>query len=121
MQCNKVAFAHHQDDVVHTAMLNLFRHGRIEGLEPVRTLFGGALTLIRPLWLVEERRLVEFARVRAIPPQVSRCANAATSERARMREAFSVIERDCRRARINMLRALDLTERRRTDGGTKLV
>ena len=32
-----------------TAMLNLFRHGTLVGLEPVRVMFGGALTLIRPL------------------------------------------------------------------------
>jgi tRNA 2-thiocytidine biosynthesis protein TtcA len=116
MGCNRVALAHHQDDVAHTAMLNLFRHGRVEGLQPVRPLFGGVLVLIRPLWLIEERRLSQYARARGIPPQTSRCPNSAVSERATMRKALDMIEKDCRRARINMLRGLGIVERRRTHG-----
>ena len=57
MGCNRIAFAHHRDDAATTAMLNLFRHGTLVGLEPVRVMFGGALTLIRPLIAVDERRL----------------------------------------------------------------
>lgn len=110
--CNKVALAHHQDDVAHTAMLNLFRHGHVEGLQPVRPMFGGMLTLIRPLWLVEERRIVRFARARGLPAQTNRCPNAATSERERMRQALALIEKGCPRARTNLLRALGILQRK---------
>ena len=104
--CNRIAFAHHRDDAATTAMLNLFRHGILLGLEPVRVMFGGVLTLIRPLLGVDERRLVEFAQARGIPPQVSRCPNAATSERVRMAAILRELERECPSAKANLLKVV---------------
>ena len=107
MGCNRVAFAHHRDDAVATAMMNLFRHGTLLGLEPVREMFDGALTLIRPLYRVDERRIVDFNRTRGIPEQVSRCPNAATSERARMARLVREIEKDCPAAKANLLKVVE--------------
>ena len=104
MDCNRIAFAHHRDDAATTAMLNLFRHGTLVGLEPVRVMFGGALTLIRPLIAVDERRLADFNRVRGIPEQVSRCPNAATSERLRMGHILRELEKECPGAKGNLLK-----------------
>lgn len=104
MGCNRIAFAHHRDDAATTAMLNLFRHGTLAALEPVRVMFSGALTLIRPLLAVDERRIVEFAQARSIPPQVSRCPNAATSERVRMARILRELERECPSAKANLLK-----------------
>ena len=49
LNCNKVAFGHHADDVVETALLNLFYSGRLESMEPRVEFFGGKITVIRPL------------------------------------------------------------------------
>lgn len=106
MGCNRIAFAHHRDDAATTAMLNLYRHGILLGLEPVRVMFGGVLTLIRPLLAVDERRIVEFAQARGIPPQVSRCLNAATSERVRMARILRELERECPSAKANLLKVV---------------
>lgn len=104
--CNRIAFAHHRDDAAVTAMLNLFRHGSLLALEPVRVMFGGALTLIRPLLAVDEKRIVEFTQARGIPPQVSRCPNAATSERVRMARILRELERECPSAKANVLKVV---------------
>ena len=106
MGCNRIAFAHHRDDAATTAMLNLYRHGTLLGLDPVRVMFGGALTLIRPLYDVEERRLAAFNRARGIPEQVSRCPNAATSERVRMARILRELERECPAAKANLLKVI---------------
>lgn len=106
MGCNRIAFAHHRDDAATTAMLNLYRHGVLLGLEPVRVMFGGVLTLIRPLLGVDEKRIVEFAQAWGIPPQVSRCPNAATSERVRMARILRELERDCPSAKANLLKVV---------------
>lgn len=104
MGCNRIAFAHHRDDAATTAMLNLFRHGTLVGLEPVRIMFGGALTLIRPLIAVDERRIADFIRARGIPEQVFRCPNAATSERLRMGRILRELEKECPGAKGNLLK-----------------
>jgi tRNA 2-thiocytidine biosynthesis protein TtcA len=104
MGCNRIAFAHHRDDAATTTMLNLFRHGTLVGLEPVRVMFGGALTLIRPLIAVDERRIADFNRARGIPEQVSRCPNAATSERLRMGRILRELEKECPGAKGNLLK-----------------
>lgn len=106
MGCNRIAFAHHRDDAATTAMLNLYRHGTLRALEPVRVMFGGVLTLIRPLLAVDERRIVEFAQARGIPPQVARCPNAATSERVRMARILRELERECPSAKANLLKVV---------------
>lgn len=104
MGCNRIAFAHHRDDAATTAMLNLFRHGTLVGLEPVRVMFGGALTLIRPLFHIDERRLADFNRARGIPAQTARCPNAAASERLRMGWILRELERECVGAKGNLLK-----------------
>ncbi len=106
MGCNRIAFAHHRDDAATTAMLNLFRHGTLLALEPVRVMFGGVLTLIRPMLGVDEKRIVEFAQARGIPPQVSRCPNAATSERVRMARILRELEQECPPAKANLLKVV---------------
>lgn len=105
--CNRVAFAHHRDDAAATALMNVFRHGTLLGLEPVREMFGGALTLIRPLYRADERRLADFTRARGIPEQVSRCPSAATSERARMARLLREIEKNCPAAKANLLKVVE--------------
>jgi len=106
MGCNRIAFAHHRDDAATTAMLNLYRHGILLALEPVRVMFGGVLTLTRPLLGVDERRIAEFNQARGIPPQVSRCPNAATSERVRMARILRELERECPSAKANLLKVV---------------
>lgn len=105
--CNRVAFAHHRDDAVATALMNLFRHGTLLGLEPVREMFGGALTLIRPLYHIDERRIADFNRARGIPKQQSGCPNAYTSERARMARLVREIQKDCPAAKANLLKVVE--------------
>ena len=65
--CTRLALGHHADDAAHTALLNLFYHGRLEAIEPHRVFFGGILTVIRPLIDVPEKELVRFARACGFP------------------------------------------------------
>lgn len=50
----KIAFGHHQDDVITTFFMNIFYCGEISTLLPKQEMFRGTLYLIRPLYFVEK-------------------------------------------------------------------
>ena len=58
--CNKVAFAHHRDDVIETLLLSLFYEGRIHTFSPVTYLDRTGITLIRPFIYTEEKMIRSF-------------------------------------------------------------
>lgn len=103
--CNKVAFGHHADDLAETTLLNLLYHGRVETMAPRASYFNGTFELIRPLVYVEEKELRRFAQVCGFPPPPSPCPRRETSRRQQMKEVLRLVERDCRQAKINLVRA----------------
>jgi tRNA 2-thiocytidine biosynthesis protein TtcA len=67
---NKLALGHHLDDAVETFFLNLFFGRRLEPLKAATPTSDGAVTTIRPLILVEERKIeawVDEHRVPTVP------------------------------------------------------
>lgn len=52
--CNKVALAHHSDDLVETFLMSMFFEGRLYVMQPKSYLSRTDLTVIRPFLLVEE-------------------------------------------------------------------
>ncbi len=52
--CNKIAYAHHKDDLIETALMSLLYEGRFYAFPPVTHLDRTDLTVIRPLMLVSE-------------------------------------------------------------------
>ena len=106
MGCNKLALAHHADDAAETTLLSLLYSGRLETLAPRREYFDGAITLIRPLIYVEERRLVQLARALELPPDRSACPRARTSQRAWVKRWLAEAGPDLRQIRTNLRSAV---------------
>lgn len=65
--CNKIAYAHHKDDVVETMMLSLLYEGRFHSFDPVTYLDRMDLTVIRPLLLVDEADVIGFKNKYNLP------------------------------------------------------
>ncbi|MFO7697270.1 MAG: tRNA 2-thiocytidine biosynthesis TtcA family protein [Anaerolineae bacterium] len=80
--CGKLAFGHHADDVAETTLMNLFYSGRVDTMHARSVLFDGALTVVRPLALVEERDITAFARASGYPLEGTACPEGAQSRRA---------------------------------------
>lgn len=64
---NKLALGHHLDDAVETFFLNLFYQRRLEPLKAATPTADGQVTTIRPLILVEERKIEGWVDEHAIP------------------------------------------------------
>ncbi len=77
--CNKVALAHHKDDVIETFLLSTFYEGRLHTFSPVTYLERKALYLIRPLIYTEEKEIKGFVKARGLAIVPSPCpANGKT-------------------------------------------
>lgn len=105
--CNKLAFAHHADDLAETMLMNLFYTARVRGMEPKISLFEGELTVIRPLAYVEERDIVPFARASGFPIQGEPCPQGATSRRALVKRVLGELESDCHDIKRHIYRAVE--------------
>jgi len=108
--CNKLAFGHHGDDVAETVLLNLLYASRIEGMAGKSDFFGGELTVIRPLLLVEERDIVTFAQASGFPIQGEPCPAGVDSQRARVKQMLRELETGRHRIKRSIFRALDRYE-----------
>jgi len=71
--CNKVAYAHHKDDVVETMLMSLIYEGRIHTFSPVTYLDRMDLTVIRPLIYMNESDVIGFVNKHNVPVVKSPC------------------------------------------------
>ncbi len=71
--CNKVAYAHHRDDVVETMLLSLIYEGRFHSFAPVTYLDRMEMIVIRPLLYVQEADIIGFVNKYHVPVVKSPC------------------------------------------------
>ena len=71
--CNKIAYAHHRDDLIETMLLSLIYEGRFYSFSPKTHLDKTGLTLIRPLMYVYEADVKGFCNKYQLPVVKSPC------------------------------------------------
>ncbi len=71
--CNKVAYAHHKDDVIETMLMSLIYEGRFHTFAPVTYLDRMDLTVIRPLMYMSEADVIGFVNKHNVPVVKSPC------------------------------------------------
>ena len=77
--CNKIAYAHHRDDIIATMFLSMFYEGRFQTIEPVTYLDRADITVIRPLLYMKEADVIGFTNKMHLPVVKSPCpANGHT-------------------------------------------
>ncbi len=106
LKCNKIALGHHQDDIIETLLLNIFYSAEISTMLPLQTLFKGKITLIRPLALVEEKKIERFAREMELPFGPSGCPSSGKTKRKVVKDIIEMLSKKDRRVKGNIFRAL---------------
>lgn len=71
--CNKVAYAHHLDDIVVTMLMSLIYEGRFHTFSPVTYLDRMDLTVIRPFMYLHEADIIGFVNKYHLPVAKSAC------------------------------------------------
>ena len=104
--CNKIAFGHHQDDVLHTLLMNLCFEGRSTSIPPRMQMDKMPLQLIRPLWLIREEEIARYATAAGYAPQKVNCRWEDLTNRHRMRQLLEQMEDINPTARQSLLHSL---------------
>ena len=77
--CNKVAYAHHRDDIIETMLLSLLFEGRFYAFSPKTFLDRIQLTVIRPMMYIPEVDVIGFRNKYQLPVAKNPCpADGAT-------------------------------------------
>ena len=83
--CNKIAFGHHLDDVVQTLLMNLIYQGTFATMPPMLQMEKMPLQLIRPLCLIDEEEIVQYAAMRRYEKQAKLCPFEHISAREKVK------------------------------------
>ena len=106
LKCNKVALGHHKDDIIETLFLNIFYSGEISTMLPLQSMFNGKMTIIRPLSLVEEKKIERFAKAKGLPFGPSGCPSSGKTKRKEVKEIIEMLSRKNHRIKGNIFRSL---------------
>ncbi|MCD6305367.1 MAG: tRNA 2-thiocytidine(32) synthetase TtcA [Deltaproteobacteria bacterium] len=123
--CNRIAFGHHKDDMIETFFLNVFYAASISTMLPVQELFGGKLTVIRPLYLIDEDIIQRYSRAMAWDQIDLGCPSAGVSKREEIRQMLHGLYRSNKKVKGNIFHALQnvnpdyLPSRRMVAGGQR--
>ena len=90
--CNKLALAHHLQDVTTTFFLSLFYEGRLSTMLPKSYMSNANITLIRPLYLTEESKIINASKT--FPILKSKCPADTDSKRKDMKEFIAKIHKE---------------------------
>ncbi len=105
--CNKIAFGHHMDDILHTTLMNQFFQGRFEGMPVKLKMKKMPLTIIRPLCLCHEADIAALARERQYQKQRKLCPYEHETHRQDVADIFRKAESVNPEARFCLWRALE--------------
>ena len=91
--CNKIALGHHKDDLVETLLMNLVFQGSIGTIPPLLQMEKMPIQMIRPLCLIEEKDIAEYAERSGYEKQVKLCPLEKVSSRADIKELIKQLEK----------------------------
>lgn len=92
--CNKVAYAHHMDDVIETAFLSMIYEGRFYVFPPKTYMADSDLTIIRPLIYVSEAEVKGFRNKYHLPVVKNPCPMDGNTRREYVKQLIRQLNLD---------------------------
>ena len=104
--CNKVALAHHMNDVIETFMMSMFFEGRLSTFSPVTHLEKKDIYLIRPFVYVYEKDIRSLVKKNNIPIIKNPCPANGYTQRQNMKELIYKLEKEIPDIKDNIFGAI---------------
>ena len=104
--CNKIAYAHHKDDIVETLLMSLIYEGRLHTFAPVTYLGRMDLTLIRPLIYMDEADVIGFKNMYHLPVQKNPCPADGFTRREYAKDLIKDLNREAPGVKNRMFTAI---------------
>lgn len=104
--CNKVAYAHHKDDIIETMLMSLLFEGRFHTFAPVTYLDRMDLTLIRPLMYMDEMDVIGFQNKYNLPVAKSHCPMDGYTKREYAKDLVRQLNKEHPGAKERMFTAI---------------
>lgn len=104
--CTKIALGHHQDDIIETLLMNLTFQGAFATMPPLLKMNKMDFSIIRPLCLIRESELQQFASIKGFRKQIKNCPYENDSNRADMKTLLSELEKLNKDARYSIWGAM---------------
>ena len=102
--CNKLALAHHLQDVTTTFFMSLLYEGRLSTMLPKSYMSNSNITLIRPLYLTEESKIVSASK--NFPILKSKCPADKDSKRKEIKDFIAKIHKEIPDSKKRIERAI---------------
>ena len=109
--CTKIALGHHQDDIIHTALMNLTFQGHFSTMPAKLRMQKMPLTIIRPLCLCHEADIQAYAEAHHYEKQLKQCPYEQQTQRTTAADLFAHMEQMNPEARYSIWHALEADEK----------
>ena len=109
--CTKIALGHHQDDIIHTALMNLTFQGHFSTMPAKLRMKKMPLTIIRPLCLCQEADIRAYAEAHHYERQRKQCPYEHDTNRTTAAELFARLEQLNPEVRYSIFHALEVDKK----------
>ncbi len=92
--CNKIAYAHHRDDLIETVMMSLIYEGRFHAFSPFTVLDRTGLTVIRPMMLAAEADVKGFSNKYHLPVCKNPCPMDGHTRREYVKNLIRTLDQE---------------------------
>jgi tRNA(Ile)-lysidine synthetase-like protein len=104
--CNKLALGHHLDDAVETLLINMCYHGSISSMPASLSMFNGRIELIRPMILLTNKEIRDFATIMNFPSEKETCPWDDKTKRNQAGEIIREMEKRFKPARKGIFKSM---------------
>ena len=111
LNCTKIAFGHHQDDIIHTALMNLTFQGHFSTMPAKLKMRKMPITIIRPLCLCQEDDIRQYAEEHHYEKQIQLCPYEHDTNRTTAQTLFQHMQQLSKEARYSIWHALESDEK----------
>jgi len=104
--CNKVAYAHHKDDLIETMMMSLMYEGQFFSFGPSMYYKEADITVIRPMVYATELEVAGLAKKMNLPVVKNPCPYDGETKREYVKGVLRQLEQTNRGTKQNMFHAI---------------